>query len=77
MSQLEREKGLLAQKGSQVEQEAHLALRNEQAAHKEDVDRLQREKVHMKAEVGGGLCGSVCLLVEDWSGLKLLRIKWG
>lgn len=52
VSRLERDKELLAEKLCQLEQEGQAALRKAQAAHEEDVDRLQREKVRARLYQG-------------------------
>lgn len=59
VTRLERDKELLAQKLSQTEQEAQVTLRNKQAAHEEDMDRLQREKVQGWGLWSASECNSI------------------
>lgn len=45
IEKLERQKENLAQKLAQTEKDLQLALKQEQQAHEEDIDRLTKEKV--------------------------------
>ena len=46
IEKLERQKENLAQKLAQTEKDLQLALKQEQQAHEEDIDRLTKEKVN-------------------------------
>lgn len=50
------DKELMAQKLVQAEREAQASLREQRAAHEEDVQRLQREKVRVAGSGWAGLC---------------------
>lgn len=56
------DKELMTQKLVQAEREAQASLREQRAAHEEDLQRLQREKVRSAGEGWAGLCGSLSLL---------------
>lgn len=65
------DKELMAQKLVQAEREAQASLREQRAAHEEDLQRLQREKVRAARSGGGAL--SHCLL-RDLGGVILLTL---
>lgn len=50
------DKELMAQKLVQAEREAQATLREQRAAHEEDLQRLQREKVRVAGSGWAGLC---------------------
>lgn len=52
------DKELMAQKLVQAEREAQTSLREQRAAHEEDLQRLQREKVRAAGSLGQGGQGS-------------------
>ncbi|XP_069775013.1 rootletin-like isoform X7 [Narcine bancroftii] len=51
LSKMEHNKEFLTQKLSQAEHETRVALKNEQTAHEEDVDRLHREKEALRLDL--------------------------
>ena len=49
VEKLERAKDAVSQKLAQTEKDLQLALKQEQQAHEEDIERMSREKVQMSS----------------------------